>query len=97
MKIFFVYWYNKGKDEFNNEKIYYIECNKHRKFLNLKISSIFDKTLGLCTKWSKYKFKEEKSTKILKVLGFIDNIKWLYITLNAWSLQTTLTLKEKAE
>ena len=40
-------WILKGRDEYTNEKIYCIERNKYRKFVNPKISYIFQKALVL--------------------------------------------------
>ena len=54
-------------------------CDKYKKFKNLKISYIFEKTSGLsiiCSKFgneNKKIFKEE-SNKIFKILGLILNI-----------------------
>ena len=64
------------------KKINCIECNKYRKFKDLKISYIFDKTLALsiiCSKCGNNKkniekiFKEE-SFEISKTVGLIRNI-----------------------
>ena len=59
-------------------KIYGIKCEKHIQFKNVKIPYIQNKTLVLstpCTKCgSKVNkiFKEEESSKVLKILGFIN-------------------------
>ena len=54
----------------------YLRC-KYRKFKNLKISYIFEKTLVLsiiCSKWSWKIFEEEESIEILKIIGLIKNM-----------------------
>ena len=62
-------------------KIYFrVICGKYRKFKDPKISYIFEKTLLLsiiCSRSGNVGqkiFKEEKSFKILKILGLIENI-----------------------
>ena len=61
-------------------KLYCVICGNYKKFEKPKISYILEKALALYIICSKYKnadkkiFKEEGSMKILKVLGFIENI-----------------------
>ena len=56
-------------------------CNKHRLFKNPKISYISQKTFvfsiicGKCGSKDETIFKEEESTKALKILGLINNMK----------------------
>ena len=63
------------------KKIYCFECNKYRKFKNLKISYIYNKTLVFSVVCDKYDsknetiFKEEESFEIGKILGLIINMK----------------------
>ena len=60
--------------------IYCVICGKYRKFKNLKISYIFEKTLVLSIICSKCENEDEKilkveeSIEILKILGLIENI-----------------------
>ena len=62
------------------ERLYYIICNKNKKFEKPKISNILEKKLVLSIISNKCKnedekiFKEEESIKILKILGLIENI-----------------------
>ena len=85
------------KGEYTNEKINCFECNKWRKCVNLKISYIFYKTLGLSTTCSKSGnnsdviFKQEESIDILKILRLIDNINLLraMIAMNIFKLKKT--------
>ena len=62
------------------KNLYYVICNKYRKFVKPKISYLLEKTLILSVICSKCKnedeksFKEEKSIEILKILGLIENI-----------------------
>ena len=65
------------------KKIYCIVCGKNKKFKNLKISYIFEKTLVVSTIYNKCGnedgkiFKEEDSIQILKILGLVSNIRVL--------------------
>ena len=65
------------------KKIYCIICGKYKKFLNPKISYIFDKTLFLSIIYSKCGIedkkilKEEESVETLKSRTLIKNI-WLF-------------------
>ena len=58
--------------------MYFVKCNKFRKFVNPKISYIFDKTLILFTICSKCGdkndriFREENKFEILKIPGLIQ-------------------------
>ena len=57
--------------------MYYVKCNKFRKFVNPKISLIFDKILEfyiICSKCDNNDriFKEEESTEISKFFGLIE-------------------------
>ena len=60
--------------------LYCIICGKYRKFKNLKISYIFERTLALSVICSKYRYKDQKQFKkeesiaILKILGFFKSI-----------------------
>ena len=61
------------------KKIYFIKCNKYRKFKNPKISYLFNKALVLviiCDKCGSNdeKIFNKKSIEILKILGLINNI-----------------------
>ena len=62
------------------KKIYCVICGKHRKFEKPKMSYLLKKILVFSIVCSKCKnedekiFKGEESTKILKVLGLIENI-----------------------
>ena len=49
-----------------------VECKKYRKFVNLNVSDILDKTVLfiICSKCVNV-----ESTEILKVIGLLDNIK----------------------
>ena len=59
--------------------LYCVICGKYRKFEKPKISYILEKTLVLYIICSRCKnedeeiFKEEKSIKILKIIGLIEN------------------------
>ena len=59
-------------------KIFWVECNKFRKFVNPKVFYIIDKTLILiiiCSKCDKNNvriFKEEESIGKLKVLSVAE-------------------------
>ena len=61
------------------KKLYCVICGKYRKFEKPKISYILEKTLVLYIICSRCKnedeeiFKEEKSIKILKIIGLIEN------------------------
>ena len=65
------------------KKIYCIICGKNKKFKNLKISYIFEKTLVVsiiynkCGNEDEKIFKEEDSIEILKILGLVNNIRVL--------------------
>ena len=65
------------------KKYFFFECNKYRKFVDLEISYIFDKTLALsitCSKSGNNSDKiliEDKSIDILKMLKLIENINLL--------------------
>ena len=58
----------------------YVICSNYKKFKNLKISYIFEKTLALSVICSKCEndnekiFKEEEPIEILKILGLIKYI-----------------------
>ena len=62
------------------EKKYCIFCGKYRKFKNLKVSYVFQKTLVLfiicykCSSKDKNIFKDKESIEILKFFGLIE--KW---------------------
>ena len=62
------------------KEIYCVAFGKYKKFKNLKISYILQKTLVLsticstCDSKDEKIFKEEESIKILKILGLINNI-----------------------
>ena len=62
------------------KNIYFVICDKYRKFKKPKISYIFKKTLvfsGICSKCENEDgniFKEEESIEISKTLGLIRNI-----------------------
>ena len=62
------------------KKIYSIKCNNYRKFQNPKILYVFNEILALCIICGKCGSKdkeiihEEKSIKILEILGLIDNM-----------------------
>ena len=60
------------------KKVYWIKCNRSRKFKKPKISNIFDKTFLLFVVRGavimKKIFKEEESIEISKVLSFIINM-----------------------
>ena len=57
------------------QKLYFVICDKYRKFDKPKISYLLEKILVLsiicskCKNGDKKLFKEEKSIEILKVLG----------------------------
>ena len=61
-------------------KLYVVICDKYRKFEKLEISYVLEKTLVLSIICSKCKnehekiFKEKDSSKILNILGLIENI-----------------------
>ena len=62
------------------KKLYCVICGKYRKFENPKISYLLEKTFvlsiscSMCKNEDEKLFKEEESTEILKILGFIENI-----------------------
>ena len=62
------------------KKLYCVICGKYRKFAKPKIACILEKTLVLSIICSQGKnedekiFKEQESIKILKILGWIENI-----------------------
>ena len=62
------------------KKIYCTTCSKCRKFKNPKVSYLSKKTLlfsticSNCGSKDEKMFKEEESTKILKILDLINNI-----------------------
>ena len=62
------------------KKIYSVDCNKYRNFLNPKIPYIFGEALGICIIWSKCSnnrdmiLKEEESVDILKIFDLINNM-----------------------
>ena len=62
------------------KKIYFIKCNKYRKFENSKISYVFYAKLVLSITFDKCGsndeniFEEEESFRILKVIGLINNM-----------------------
>ena len=62
------------------KKIYSVDCNKYRNFLNPKIPYIFGKALGICIIWSKCGnnrdmiLKEEEIVDILKIFDLINNM-----------------------
>ena len=62
------------------KKLYCVICSKYRKSEKPKISYLLEKTLVLSIICSKCKnedekiFKEEKSIKISKIIGLINNI-----------------------
>ena len=59
-----------------SKKIYSVECNKYIKFINGKISYIFDKTIIcsiICSKFRRI-FQEKESIEILKFLGLINDM-----------------------
>ena len=62
------------------KKLYYVICNKYRKFEKPKISYVSEKTLVLSIIYSKCKnedekiFEKEESIERLKILGLINNI-----------------------
>ena len=59
-------------------KMYFVKCNKIRKFVNPKISYIFDKTLilfticGKCGDNNDRIIREENNFEILKIPGLIQ-------------------------
>ena len=63
--------------------MYCVICGAYRKFEKLKISYLLEKTLVVSSICKKCKnedeklFKEKESIEILKVLGFIENIRFL--------------------
>ena len=64
------------------EKIYCIKCNKYRKFKNLKLTYVFNKSLVLsiichkCGSNNDTKLQKKKEpTEMLAIIGFIAN-KW---------------------
>ena len=63
--------------------MYCVICGTYRKFEKLKISYLLEKTLVVssickkCKKEDEKLFKEKESIEILKVLGFIENIRFL--------------------
>ena len=63
--------------------MYCVICGTYRKFEKLKISYLLEKTLLVSSICKKCKnedeklFKEKESIEILKVLGFIENIRFL--------------------
>ena len=63
--------------------MYCVICGTYRKFEKLKISYLLEKTLVVSSICKKCKnedeklFKEKESIEILKVLGFIENIRFL--------------------
>ena len=68
-----------------NAKIYCIKSHKYRKFKNLKISYILNKTLVCSINCNNYVSKDEKifkeeSIEILKGLGLIITMKVIYCT-----------------
>ena len=62
------------------KKIYCAGCGKYKKFKNIEVSYIFEKTSVLsiicskCGSKDEKMFKEEESIKILKILGLINKI-----------------------
>ena len=63
--------------------MYCVICGTYRKFEKLKISYLLEKTLVVsiickkCKNEDEKLFKEKESIEILKVLGFIENIRFL--------------------
>ena len=62
------------------KKLYWVICDKHKKFEKPKISYLLEKTLILSIICSKRKNddqkifnKEEESYEVLKLLGLIEN------------------------
>ena len=72
------------------KKIYPIKCSKYRKFINPKISYIFDKTLllsvicGICDSEGEELFEEKKLIEILKIFGLIKILRSPRCTYNCF-------------
>ena len=70
--------------------MYWVICGKYREFKEPKISHLSEKNSSffICSKWRNEDgkiFKEEKSMKILKILGLMNNIEKFQKTYNhAW-------------
>ena len=72
------------------KKIYRIKCSKYSKFINPKISYIFDKTLllsvicGICDSEGEELFEEKKLIEILKIFGLIKILRSPRCTYNCF-------------